>query len=247
MTSLVQQSVLALRVQSDPDLRRQAAEDLSNATGADVIAALARALNDESKGVRDAASRSLAAIGGKEVACAVVPYLKDENIACRNLAAEFLYQLGKDSLIALEPYLREADQDVRKMAVDILGLLKVSDAVQTIIPLLDDADPNVVISAVEALGNTGSEVAVPHLIRLFENHVYTRAIVAEALGKIKGQRAAEFLSSSFEFSSARSSFLSNFRIISPPKAQLPGFRSKQRRSNPLPVGKTRRHPTPPPY
>jgi HEAT repeat protein len=67
-----------------------------------------------------------------------------------------------------------------------------------VISLLSDSDPNVVIAAAEALGNAGNETAVPHLIRLYEAEVYARAIVAEALGKIKGDAATEFLSKSFE-------------------------------------------------
>ncbi len=168
----------------------------SQTNTSDAINALALALKDPNKGVRDAANRSLIAIGGIDVARAVVPYLKDT--AVRNLAAELLYRLGGDAAGAVEPYLRDDDQDVRKMAVDTLGLLRHKDAAAAIVPLLHDPDPNVVTSAVEALGNIGSEAAVPQLIQVYEQEEYTRAVVAEALGKIKGEQATEFLAKSFE-------------------------------------------------
>ena len=56
----------------DPAARRRAAEDLADSSGFAPIAALAAALRDENKGVRDAASRSLTQIGSKNVARAVV-------------------------------------------------------------------------------------------------------------------------------------------------------------------------------
>lgn len=198
MSDRIQHHIAALQADKDPDVRRQAAEELAEHGASDVIKVLAAALADTNKGVRDAASHSLATIGGAEVARAIVHYLAHENIVLRNLAAELLYRLGTDSIQALEPGLRSQDHDVRKMAVDILGLLRHKDAATAIMPLLYDSDPNVVVSAVEALGGIGNESAVPHLIQVFEQEPYTRAIVAESLGKIGGSASSEFLCTSFQ-------------------------------------------------
>jgi HEAT repeat protein len=198
MSDRIQQHIQLLETHDDPDVRRQAAEELAEANTPNAISALAQALKDRNKGVRDAANRSLLAIGGIEVARLVAPFIRDHDIAVRNLAAELLYRLGEHSIFAVEPYLHDSDQDVRKMAVDIIGLLRHKGAAIAIAPMLEDPDPNVVISAAEALGNIGSELAVPHLIQLFEKQDYTRPVVSEALGKIKGEKATEFLSKSFE-------------------------------------------------
>ena len=178
---------------SDPAARRRAAEDLASCSGFAPIAALAAALRDENKGVRDAALRSLSQIGNKNVARAVVEYLADPNITTRNLAAELLMQLRGESLEALLPSLYDADQDVRKFVVDILGVNGSTDAVPHLIKLLSDADDNVVISAIEALGNIRSEIAIPALMTAFSEIDYAKATTAEAIGKIGGTKATEFL------------------------------------------------------
>jgi HEAT repeat protein len=187
------QHLAILLSDDDPAARRRAAEGLATCTGFAPIAALAAALRDENKGVRDAALRSLSQIGNKNVARAVVEYLADTNITTRNLAAELLMRLRDESLEALLPYLYDADQDVRKFVVDILGANGSAEAVPHLIKLLSDADENVVISAVEALGNVRSETAIPALTKAFQEIEYARATAAEAIGKIGGTKATDFL------------------------------------------------------
>jgi HEAT repeat protein len=157
------------------------------------VAALAAALRDENKGVRDAATRALTEIGNKNVARAVVEYLSDPNITTRNLAAELLMRLKDESVEALLPYLYDADPNVRKFAVDILGVNASVEAVPHLIELLKDPDENVVISAVEALGNVTSEAAVPALIKAFDTISYAQATAAEGIGKIGGVQGTDFL------------------------------------------------------
>ncbi|MCX6135347.1 MAG: HEAT repeat domain-containing protein [Ignavibacteriales bacterium] len=187
------QHLAAVLSDSDPAARRRAAEELAACTGFAPIAALAAALRDENKGVRDAALRSLSQIGNKNVARAVVEYLADPNITTRNLAAELLMRLREESLEALLPYLYDADQDVRKFVVDILGANGSNDAIPHLIKLLVDPDENVVISAVEALGNVRSESAIPALTKAFNEIGYAKATAAEAIGKIGGTKATDFL------------------------------------------------------
>ena len=189
----IKQHLATVLSDADPAARRRAAEGLASCTGFAPIAALAAALRDENKGVRDAATRALSEIGNKNVARAVVEYLADTNITTRNLAAELLMRLKEESLEALLPYLYDADQDVRKFVVDILGVNGSTEAVPHLIKLLADADDNVVISAVEALGNVCSETAIPALVKVFTELDYTRATAAEAIGKIGGTKATEFL------------------------------------------------------
>jgi HEAT repeat protein len=177
----------------EPDDRRRAAEELGDQRGLAVIAALAAALNDGSKGVRDAASHALLAMGGANVARAIVEYIADENIVTRNLAGELLHQLGKDSVPALLPYLQDINHDVQKFAVDLLGLIGSEGVAQYIVPLLDDRDENVIAASVEALGNLRNQEVVPKLLQAYKKHAFTQAPVAEALGKIGGTQASEFL------------------------------------------------------
>ncbi|HTP12463.1 MAG TPA: HEAT repeat domain-containing protein [Bacteroidota bacterium] len=185
--------IAALLSDDDPALRRRAAEELGGCTGFAPIAALAAALRDEHQGVRDAASRSLSMIGTENVARAVVEYLADPNITTRNLAAGLLMHLKGQSTEALLPSLYDNDRDVRKFVVDILGANEAHEAVPHLLKLLNDPDDNVLISTVEALGNIRAAAAIAPLIGLFETKPYVQATVAEALGKIGGDAAAEFL------------------------------------------------------
>ncbi len=194
----MKKNIATLLSDGEPSSRRRAAEELASVAGFAPIAALAAALRDDNKGVRDAASRSLSSIGNKNVARAVVEYLADQNITTRNLAAELLMHLKGESTDALLPYLYDADQDVRKFVVDILGTNGSPEAANHLIALLEDKDDNVVVSAIEALGNIRSETAVPALIRSFEQSPYTRATVAEALGKVGGKASGEFLVAVFD-------------------------------------------------
>jgi HEAT repeat protein len=185
--------VVDLLTHGDPDQRRIAAEDLGQVDEMGTTAILAVALADEHKGVRDAAARALLAQGGQRVARFIVEYVAHDSIRVRNLAADVLLRLGKDSILPLIPFLKHHDHDVRKFAVDILGSLCATEAVDEIIAMLRDPDDNVSISAVEALGNIGDPRAIDPLIALFEANEFMQSTIAEALGKIRHNRASDFL------------------------------------------------------
>jgi HEAT repeat protein len=177
----------------EPDTRRRAAEDLSAQNGLAVIAALAAALNDGNKGVRDAAAHALLTTGGANVARAIVEYIADDNIVTRNLAGELLRQMGKESVHALLPYIQDTNHDVRKFAVDLIGLIGWEGVAHQVVPLLHDRDANVVAAAIEALGNLRNPEVVPQLIQTYKKFQYAQAPIAEALGKIGGEQASEFV------------------------------------------------------
>lgn len=185
--------ISSLLTDEDPDTRRQAAEDLSEYDTITVIAALAIGLQDDKKGVRDAAFRSLGTIGGEKVARAVVEYIGDESIITRNLVAELLMKIGADAVPALLPFSQDVNPDIRKFAVDILGEIRSTDAVDSITPLLRDSDVNVCLSAIEALGNIGDSRPLKDLLSIYENDKRVRPAVAEAVGKIGDQGGARFL------------------------------------------------------
>lgn len=190
---IVRNQIAALLADVHPDIRRRAAEELAEAREIAAVVALAAALEDESKGVRDAAARSLCAIGGINVARAIVEYTGHENIVTRNLAAELLVKLGSIAIPALIPYLEHENQDTRKFAVDILGLIGSSEPTPHMLPLFVDPDTNVVVSVVEALGNMRSVQSLPFLYETYDRDEYTRPAVAEALGKIADPQAEGFL------------------------------------------------------
>lgn len=182
---------------ADPDVRRSAIEQLGSERGPAVQTALAAALRDEDQGVRDAAMRSLLAVGGEETARLVAGYIADANIVTRNLAGSILMQLGAVSAPAILPSLEDPDHNVRKFALDILGAIKKHETVDAIIPLLDDEDANVVVSAAEALGNIGNPRAIPSLVKTFSTHEYARTVVLEAIGKLHDPSVLPFVERTF--------------------------------------------------
>jgi HEAT repeat protein len=127
-----------------------------------------------------------------------VHYIEDESIASRNLAAKLLIRLGEASVHALVPYLRDANKDVRKLAVDILGEITSKEPIYYLLPLLRDSDPNVVVGTLEALGNIRSSEAIEPICATFEHYPFARIVAIEALGKIGGAFARFYIESKYK-------------------------------------------------
>jgi HEAT repeat protein len=182
-----------LLVDPDPDARRRAAEDLAESKDRNAVTVLSLALQDENKGVEDAVYRSILSIGGPAAARAIVHYLASENIGVRNRAAKLLTKLGQASVHALISFLQDGDKDVRKLAVDILGEIKSKETLYYLLPLLKDTDPNVFVSTLEALGNIRGADAIKPIIEAFDKYPFARIVAIEALGKIGGNSARDYL------------------------------------------------------
>jgi len=198
MNEEIKKLICLLLTDPDPDIRRRAAEDLAEHSDRNVLAVLSIALQDENKGFEDAVSRSFLSIGGVDAARAIVYHVEDENITSRNLAAKLLIRLGENSVHALVPYLRSDNKDIRKLAVDILGEIKSKEPIYYILPLLKDADPNVLVSTLEALGNIRSIEAIEPISRTYQQYPFAHIIAIEALGKIGGDAVRDFLENKFK-------------------------------------------------
>ncbi|MCU0452441.1 MAG: HEAT repeat domain-containing protein [Bacteroidetes bacterium] len=178
----------------DPDARRQAAEALAEAGGPHAEMALVAALEDPNKGVRDAAARSLLRIGGPSVARALAPSIASRNIGTRNLASSLLMRLGQVAQAPLLPFVKDPNKDVRKFAIDILGEIMSTEATPWLVEALDDPDPNVVVSSLEAMGKIGDRAAVQPITEIFPRCTFAHTQIVETLGRLGGPRATIFLS-----------------------------------------------------
>jgi HEAT repeat protein len=190
--------ICLLLTDPDPDVRRRAAEDLAEFSDRNIFTVLSIALEDENKGVEDAVARSFLNIGGVAAARSIVHHIEDENIVSRNLSAKLLIKLGEASIHAIVPYLRDANKDVRKIAVDILGEIRSKEPLHYIIPLLKDNDPNVLAATLEALGNIGSSEAIDPICESFDQFPFAQVVAIEALGKIGGDSARDYIESKFK-------------------------------------------------
>ena len=197
MTNQIRQRMARLLGSTDADERREAAQALAGETDYAAITALAASLQDDNKGVRDAGSLALKQTGGPIVARTVAAYITDTNIVTRNLAGDLLLGLGGCAAEALLPYLPHPDHDVRKFAADIIGVVGDGAVAPSLLPLLKDHDENVALAGVEALGGIAGPDVVPALTKVYHDRAFTRASVTEALGRIGGQDAVDFLVMSF--------------------------------------------------
>jgi HEAT repeat protein len=189
----IKQRIIALLTSPNADERRQASETLTECNSVMVSSALAMALQDSDKGVRDSAARSLLFLKSKSVAYAIAEYLTDSSFITRNLASNLLLQFGDLAVEPLLEYSVHPNHDVRKLAIDTLGLIGDSKAVPTLISLLNDPDSNVILAAVEALGNIKDKSASAHLGITFVTYDFAHVVVAEALGKIGDESISPFL------------------------------------------------------
>lgn len=193
MTDEQRHLITRLLTGSEPDDRRHAAEAMADAPGPNVEIALVASLEDPNKGVRDAAARSLIRLGGPSVARALAPSIASRQIGTRNLASSLLTRLGPVAAPPLLPFLKDPNKDVRKFAIDILGEIRSTEASAWIIDALDDADPNVVVASLEALGKIGRTEAVRPITEIFPRCGFARTQIIETLGRLGGNGAVLFL------------------------------------------------------
>ncbi len=151
------------------------------------------ALKDRDMGVRDAAFHVISSHPSEALAEHLVTLLGYKNIEVRNLASELLIRFGSLAIRPLIKVLREGNKDERKFAADILGLVGDSRVIPHLEAALDDPEPNVAVSAAEALGNLGAVRSIPKLIQHFHSCTGMEPVVIDALGKLSDPAADRFL------------------------------------------------------
>jgi len=189
-----QVAVLVSHLRSDDESdRRMAAEDLGTMQDARAVPALVDALEDPSAAVREAAIDALSTIGGAAVIRAVLPALRSEEVYVRNAACVVLRNIGEPAVTHLTQLVRDDDQDVRKFAVDTLGLIGSPAAGEALIRALDDVNVNVAAAAAEALGQIRYRPAIPKMVSVMQANSWLRCTVARSLGQIGGAEAGRAL------------------------------------------------------
>lgn len=183
----------------DPAVRRAAAERfLYEELPSEIVKQFSEKLVDEDSGVRDAVSSVLISSNNHEISKHVVPFVASKDIAIRNLAGEILLKKGTDSLDAMIEYLPKGNDDDKKFVIDVMGLIGDLKPVNEIINILKTSqNENVVLAALEALGNIKAEEAEDEIIAMFfENELY-QPTVTEALGKIGSEKSRKFIYEKF--------------------------------------------------
>ncbi|MBI3124889.1 MAG: HEAT repeat domain-containing protein [Ignavibacteriales bacterium] len=187
-------------------LKKGAAEEkielLYSLSGTDLndecIKAIAQLVQDEDKGVRNAASMQMINFALPQFALYVVPFVTSPDISVRNLAGEILIKLGSNSVDAIIQFEHQDDDDTLKFLIDILGLIGDQRSSLFVMGILSVSEnDNVILACIEALGNLRYESSVDVLMLFYDRNELYKPTTVEALGKISSRAALNFLIAKF--------------------------------------------------
>jgi len=156
------------------------------------IPPLLKALKDREWKIRKFSAETLGGIADPETLEPLADALADPDAWVRQAAAQALGQLNDPRAIpSLVLCLSDLKPVVRGEAALSLGILKAQEAVDKIIPLLDDG-PDVREKASRTLGEIGGPAAVEPLIKLLDDRIDTiRNVSAMSLGQLEDTRAVD--------------------------------------------------------
>lgn len=145
--------------------RLHAIRELAAHGGVAAVEALCLALVVESEGSsRDVIAVALAHLGGEAVVEGLLPLLRSDDAALRNMAIDILKELPLDVAPRMEALLDDPDPDVRIFLVNVLEALRHPSVEAWLIAVITmDNNVNVVTTALDLLHEVGSVQAVPAL------------------------------------------------------------------------------------
>ena len=157
---------------------------------------LLRALQNDERGVRQRAAKTLEKIGDPAAVEPLVAALQDEDAVVGRLAAGALGKIGDPR--ALEPLvaaLQDEDPQLRSAAATALGSIGDPQALEPLVAALQDEKPEMRREAAMALGSIGDPLALEPLSKVLTSGTEHTddAAAARALGMIGDARAVEVL------------------------------------------------------
>ncbi len=205
------QQILNLLNADDSSLRKKTVESLlSSDPPEEILVKLCDMITDNDKGVRNTVSIKLANTNNWNAAKYLVNYISSEEISVRNLAGEILLKIGKGAINTLEEKLLTSNDADQKFIIDLLGLIGDQCIGETVLNVLVETTcDNVILACIEALGNVSYENSVKTLITFFDRSELYQPSIIEALGKIGGKEALDFMMKKYD----ETDELSRFSII----------------------------------
>jgi HEAT repeat protein len=148
---------------ANPTARRWAARDLAAFREASATL-LTRLAEEPDASVREAILLSLTKIGDATAVAGLVNCLRSDDAFLRNEAIEALKQLPQAVAPIMNGLLTDPEPDVRIFAVNVLESLRHPDVEKWLIGVITrDAHVNVCATALDLLGEVGSEAALAPL------------------------------------------------------------------------------------
>jgi len=124
---------------------------------------------EDSRFVKEAIVNALKAMNGTELVTSVIPLLRCDDAFIRNAGIDILAVQGENSYEPIRLLIFDPDKDIRKFAIDVLLQVGNKSAQDLIAETLDDADINIVITAVEYLGRLESRDHTARINTLLKN------------------------------------------------------------------------------
>ncbi len=180
------QEILQNLQSSDVDSIRSASFAAGDAGLVEAIPALCEHIQSSNIGVQEAAEYALRKIRGKNTIVKMLPLLNSDVPSLRNIAMDVLREIGCDDIDAINPYLRDADPDLRIFMADILGHTKSRKAMSLLCEaLLKDPEVNVRYQAAMSLGTLGFPEAAEALHQAMQDEEWVQFSAIESLTKIR--------------------------------------------------------------
>lgn len=172
------------------ELRRRGAERLGFVGGTASVGPLKTALSDGILAVREAAARSLAAMGRVDAVESIVLALDVPGEMAERRAAEVLSSMGDGVIDSLVAILEQRGAKYSKTSVNIvirtLGLLRAREAVPALLAFLKNKEFTVRLNSARALGLIGDASVIPEIAELAEDLPWeVRNVAVQALGRLQ--------------------------------------------------------------
>ncbi|MDR1126401.1 MAG: HEAT repeat domain-containing protein [Deltaproteobacteria bacterium] len=151
----------------------------------DLVPLLVKNIEFPNPGVQEAVDAALRKIGGQVVLFSVLPLLRSEDTAIRNIAMDLLRDVARSDVMALAELMKDDDADIRIFGSDILGSSGSALAVPPLAhALLRDPETNVRYQAAVSLGELGFPEAAESLGMALKDEEWVQFAVIEALTKL---------------------------------------------------------------
>jgi HEAT repeat protein len=192
--------------EGDAEARRRAVEVLgdtlrdphSEEPTSDALAQsryLLRALGDEDWRVRKQSIEVLRSLApsAELLAGLVLCFEPGDNVGLRNAAVEAIGTFGEAAVSALSEKLPTLDADGKKLAAEALARTLLPSALDSLRPLLADADPNVRAAAIDAIASVGATAAVDALevlaafLKRPEEEAFVRLSALDGINRLGSQ------------------------------------------------------------
>jgi len=173
--------------------RHDAAIKLGIMLSEEAVPTLIKAVNDPSEEVRLAAVRALGQTRYPQSITALFQVMEEREDWTADRVLEILVGLGDTHK---EPVLSRLtlpmNPRVKVLLVQLCGLMKWSEAVPVLLPLLNDTDAEMRMSAARSVGSIGDATTAEHLTPILQDEQWeVRAQVAESLGLLQNDIAVE--------------------------------------------------------